>query len=121
MAASALGDLGDKRAVEPLIRTLQDNNDNVCLAVVCALEAIKDPRAVNPLIRELENKNQELANRSAVALVALADPEGLIAVIKYMENMVEIKKYPLEELKKMSTHELMMIINRIGELLSRKE
>jgi D-ribose pyranose/furanose isomerase RbsD len=37
------------------------------------------------------------------------------------QNMVEIKKYPLEDLKKMSTHELMMIINRVGELLSRKE
>ena len=51
-AAEALGQLGDKRAVEPLIAALQDDVENVRQAAAEALGQLGDERAVEPLIAE---------------------------------------------------------------------
>ena len=49
-AVKALGELGDARAVEPLIKALADESEYVCKAAVEALGEIGDVRAVEPLI-----------------------------------------------------------------------
>jgi hypothetical protein len=67
IAAKALGKIGDKRAVEPLIKTLKDGNIHVrrqprppynyySCSVIQALGDIGDKRAVEPLIKALEDK-----------------------------------------------------------------
>ena len=52
-AADALGEMGDARAVEPLIQALQDNNNQPVLrnSAALALGEISDLRAVEPLIQ----------------------------------------------------------------------
>ena len=52
-AASALGKLGDNRAVNPLIAALKDRNANVRQAAAQALGELEDPGAVDPLIKTL--------------------------------------------------------------------
>ena len=55
-AAKALDKLGDKRAVEPLIKVLEEmNDDDVLLAAAEALGNLGDKRAVEPLIVALRN------------------------------------------------------------------
>lgn len=49
-AAAALGEIGDARAVEPLIVALRDPHGWVCKEAIVALGKIGDPRAVEPLI-----------------------------------------------------------------------
>lgn len=55
-AAIALGDLGDPRALDPLIKTLQEDKEVFGAAPYAAdaLGRIGDPRAVEPLIAALE-------------------------------------------------------------------
>lgn len=48
-AADALGEIGDARAVEPLIAALGDPDDDVREAAAEALGNIGDPRAADPL------------------------------------------------------------------------
>ncbi|ELR97462.1 HEAT repeat domain-containing protein [Gloeocapsa sp. PCC 73106] len=53
-AARALGKLGDKQAVEPLIRCLSFPDYYVREAAAQALEMLQDPRAITPLSKLLE-------------------------------------------------------------------
>jgi HEAT repeat protein len=59
-AAMALGDLGDKRAVEPLLTLLNSApGDSVRMAVVVALGALHDRRAIGPLETLLKTEKNE--------------------------------------------------------------
>lgn len=53
-AARALGKLGDKRAVEPLIRCLESDDVYVREAAAQSLEMLRDPLSVQPLLKLLE-------------------------------------------------------------------
>lgn len=49
-AAEALGEIGDPRALEPLIAALRDKDKSLTLVAAEALGQIGDPRAIEPLI-----------------------------------------------------------------------
>ena len=52
-AATALGKIGDPRAVEPLSAALGDSNHTVWMLAVEVLGEIRDPRAVEPFAATL--------------------------------------------------------------------
>ena len=52
-AASALGNIGNKIALNPLIEALEDEDWNVKLTAATALGNVGDKRAIRPLIRAL--------------------------------------------------------------------
>jgi hypothetical protein len=54
LAADWLEMLGDKRAVEPLLNALDDDDNHVQRAVIHALKSLGDERAVQPLVRLLD-------------------------------------------------------------------
>ena len=68
-AASALGEMKETRAVEPLIATLKnDNNGYVRAMAAWALGQIKDRRAVEPLIAAITDESSDVRKRSPLAL-----------------------------------------------------
>jgi HEAT repeat protein len=71
-AAEALGRLGDRRAVEPLIRVMGgDWADDVRRAAIEALGKLGDARAVKPLIKALGDEDQLIRENAAKALARL--------------------------------------------------
>ena len=52
-----LGELGCKRAVEPLIAALQDENKDVQICTLESLVKLADERATGPIIDALRNEN----------------------------------------------------------------
>jgi len=66
MAARTLGQIGDIRAVEPLITTLNDRN--VRLEIVRALSLIGDARAVEPLSAALKDQDEKICKAASLAL-----------------------------------------------------
>jgi len=86
-AAKALGEIGDTRAVEPLIARLNDNEVDMRKNVVEALGKIGDARAVQPLIAVQKDKNEEFGVKLSVssALNNISDPRAIeifIAALK---------------------------------------
>jgi HEAT repeat protein len=73
-AAVALGEIGDPRAVEPLIAALGDENLNVRIDAAKALGKIGDPRAVEPLIAALGDENLNVRIDAAEALSKIGVP-----------------------------------------------
>ena len=55
LAAGILGEIGDRRAVDPLIHVLKDDDWQVRFAVVNALGDIGDSRAAEPLTPLLDD------------------------------------------------------------------
>jgi HEAT repeat protein len=111
-AVGALGEIGDGRAVEPLITALdnyvpkasaealvkigkpavetliaelQDNNRHVPEQVIEVLSKIGDTRAVEPLVAALKDQDNDVRKAAAGALGMIGDPravEPLVAALK---------------------------------------
>lgn len=67
-AAKALGQIGDARAVKPLISVLNHSDWHVRDAAVEALGQIGDARAINPLIAALNDSQVYVRNSASSAL-----------------------------------------------------
>jgi HEAT repeat protein len=89
-AAYALGQIGDPRAVEPLIAALGDESSDVRQDAAYALGEIKDPRAVEPLIAALKDWHSNVRKAAAKALVKIGTPavELLIAALRDEDERV---------------------------------
>ncbi|MBI3914560.1 MAG: HEAT repeat domain-containing protein [Chloroflexi bacterium] len=66
IAARALGEIGEARAIEPLITALHDESAQVCQAAAESLGRLGDKRAIEPL-REILSQNQDPKVRIAAA------------------------------------------------------
>ena len=86
-AAKALGDIGDKKAVEPLIQALRDEYFHVRLEAVKALAKIADERTIKAFISVFENEKEVswVLDSAIEALVKIGKPtvEPLIKALKH--------------------------------------
>ena len=56
-AVEALGEIGDQRALRPLLRALKADDAGVCVAALDALCRMGDPQAVEPIIGTLRHES----------------------------------------------------------------
>ena len=92
IAATALGEIGDKSAVDPLMKALvkqlpvKTRANVVKLEAMKALAKIKDPRAVEALIKVLSTPSEEqdlfLNQKAAIYLGQFADPKAVPALVR---------------------------------------
>jgi HEAT repeat protein len=82
IAAYALRDFSDARAVGPLLATLQDTAEHPRVRGMAAesLGQLQDPRAVEPLIAALADAEVEVRFWAAFALGTLGDPAAIVAL-----------------------------------------
>lgn len=85
-AASALGKMGDKRTVEPLIEALRDSFSDVRYHAAGALGEIGDSRAVEPLIEALGDEDYEVRGNAALALGKIEDKRAVEPFIKVLKD-----------------------------------
>ena len=72
-AAYALGRLGDKQSVQPLLDVLKDEDPRVRLEAAFALGYLGDPRSMKPLVAALKDENWQVRWNAVVALGALGN------------------------------------------------
>jgi len=88
--AKALGELGDARAVEPLIEALENKQILVRMEAAKALGKIGNTRAVEPLIEAL----QSLPGTASEALARIGDPravEPIIEMLRHAHPLARVK------------------------------
>ena len=89
-AAKMLGNVGDERAVDPLIEALSDNNADVREAAAEALGQLGDKQAVEPLIKALALENWKVHWKArgsvAKALGRLGDKRAVDPLIKVLSH-----------------------------------
>ena len=73
--AKALGKSGDTRAVKPLIGALSDDDPDVRRAAAYALGSLGDSRAVEPLIGALNDRDKDVCQEAVKALRTLGEPQ----------------------------------------------
>jgi HEAT repeat protein len=81
-AAKALGEIGNRRAVEPLIRVLGDASPGVRWGAAEALGAIGDRRAVEALMPRLQDEHPDVRWLTARALGALGDRRAVAPLLR---------------------------------------
>lgn len=76
-ATDILGNTRDPRAVEPLLKKMEDENENsrIRKKAIDVLGEIKDPRAVEPLLKRLADENAEVRKSALAALAKICEDE----------------------------------------------
>jgi HEAT repeat protein len=74
MAITALGEAGDKRAVEPLLIALNDRNAYIRRSAVLSLRKLNDSAAIKPLISMLNDEDRDVKNAAASVLNTMEKP-----------------------------------------------
>lgn len=94
-AAQALGEIGDVRAVEPLLAALQDKYSLVLQTVAKALGQIGDIRAIDPLLaltkKGFAHDDSRKAVKEALVKLGSAEIETLIAPLQNLNHNGQIK------------------------------
>ena len=83
--AKVLGEIGDPRAVDPLLSILNDPNWWVQWHAVDALGKIGTP-AVDPLLTTLSDPNTKLQRRSIEGLGKIGDSRAIPALIPFLKD-----------------------------------
>ena len=83
MAAISLGKIGIKEMVPPLIQLLGVDDVQRRRAAVWALTKIPSEKAVNPLIKSLEDRDEEVNVLAKLALEKIGTPKALDAIEGY--------------------------------------
>ncbi|HGE71078.1 TPA: hypothetical protein ENX78_09605 [Candidatus Poribacteria bacterium] len=91
-SASALGTIGDKRAVIPLINALKDGNKNVRAISASSLGILRDRRALMPLIDALNDSDIVVKTNSAASLGLIADKTATQPLLKILVDKNEREK-----------------------------
>jgi HEAT repeat protein len=85
-ACRALGAIGDRQAVPPLIQALGDRDRGVRAAACRALGAIGDRQAVPHLIQALGDWDEYVRRAACRALGQIGDPQALPHLIQALED-----------------------------------
>jgi HEAT repeat protein len=88
-AVIALVEIGDERAVEPLIATLRNEDGDVREAAAEALGKIGDERAVEPLKQALKDKSKDVQIWAAFGLYKLGDTQKIEFLIRISDHCPE--------------------------------
>ncbi|MDF1539495.1 MAG: HEAT repeat domain-containing protein [Candidatus Thorarchaeota archaeon] len=85
-AAATLADIGDKRATDILIETLNDEHDEVRCNAAWALAELKDKRSVPALLKATKDTNWQVRLNTGAALGKIKGKGALDAVLKLVED-----------------------------------
>ena len=88
-AANALGKLGDKSAVEPLIQALKESDVQIRRAAAGALEKVGNAEAVEALIQSLKDTDKSVRLLSANALGKIGDSRAVEHLIQALMDKEE--------------------------------
>ena len=115
-AAEALGWIGDKRAVEPLIAALDDKNRGVYKAAARALGRIGDARAVKPLVARIWIQRKDVHQPAAEALGQIGTPavKPLIDVLEDKPSFRSSSKWKYERWPEVAA-KVAEVLGQIGD------
>jgi len=100
-AAEAIQEFGDKRAVEPLINSLQiETEDWVKPYLIKSLGSLGDPRAFEIIVNALKSKRKDVRGAAAKALGDLGDHRAVSSLLEALKDN-EIKEYAARSLGKL--------------------
>ncbi|HEX2909647.1 MAG TPA: HEAT repeat domain-containing protein [Chloroflexia bacterium] len=86
---STLGDLEDERIIEPLLKLLENKDEDLylCWSILRILGSLKDNRAVEPLIRIFVNQDyQKIRGQIAVTLGKLGDRQAVVPLMEALSQ-----------------------------------
>jgi HEAT repeat protein len=120
LAAQILGQIGDPRAVEPLIEALEkvngeDINQGECYWLIEALRKIGDPRAVEPIMAALDSGRYTSvipAEKFRKLIATVEDPNIRAAALERLERMTTPEK--VEPDTKIETKEILDCTGKFG-------
>jgi len=100
-AVMALGNIGDARAVDPLLIALNDEDRNVRSEAARALGKLKNKRASFPLLKTLQDKEPWIRAQAAFALGEIKETNAVLPLIELIKNGKNVERqFAMDALEK---------------------
>jgi HEAT repeat protein len=101
---AALGNMGDARALDDVVKMLNDTHHFVRASAAVTLGRLKDNRAVEPLIAALKDTEASVRAGAALSLGELKDRRAIEPLEKLLaseknENVRQQAEYALQQLR----------------------
>gem|GEM_PF-1004908 len=93
LAAEALGDSGDERGGEPLLKALTDENVAVRYSAATALSKMRGEQTVVALIAALSDENEFVRSSVAYALGTIGDHRVIEALLGRVDDKSEVVRF----------------------------
>ncbi|MFW5952432.1 MAG: HEAT repeat domain-containing protein, partial [Gemmatimonadota bacterium] len=114
LAASALGEAGDPRAGEALVRALDDPEPNVVAAAADALGILRYARALEPLA-ELSRSGDYWVRAAAVVALGRLEDERAVPVLERLAREPGLAKPVVEALRHIGHPVVLTALGRVRE------
>ncbi len=103
-AINALGAIGNKKAVVPLLELLEtEKNNNMQDRIISALGMIGDKKASQNIVVFLNHNNSQTRIKAAEALIKIAAPDSAVALVDALEDKEYIvRNYAYKALRKIT-------------------
>ncbi len=95
LAAEALGGIQDERAIEPLLKAMDDEKPAVRYSAAAALAKFGDQKVVDRLIGGLRDGNEFVRSSVAYALGSIGNSEALNALMNALEDESEVVRFSI--------------------------
>jgi HEAT repeat protein len=110
-AIDALGHIGDNRAVEPLIVLLKNKDNDIRIATIEALGRIGNAQAVKPLVTTLKKEpNMRSATAAALAQIGAPAVKPLIAILEEKGGSERVLQVVSEALTQIGEHAVIPLL-----------
>ena len=86
MVSSVLGKIGDKKALDPLLNIINDEDNRTRACVVKALGEIRDYRAIEPLKEALNDSDFKVRGNAVLGLGKISDAGSLDSILKSLND-----------------------------------
>jgi HEAT repeat protein len=114
----ALGRIGDKQAIEPIINNLKTGDESIRQWAVWALGEIKDESTVNFIIDSLKDANKWVRLEAIKVLEEqLREEKAVEPIIKLLEieKDVEVRRIAIEALGNLGSVKALLILEKIAK------
>jgi HEAT repeat protein len=117
LASTALGELRNVLAVDPLATALRDSSEEVRKAAASSLGTIGDGRAVGPLAAALRDSSEDVRKAAASSLGTIGDGRAIEPLFQALKG--KSRSYVAEAIKRfrdVHTKELAIAALKVGDL-----
>jgi HEAT repeat protein len=115
-AVEYLGELGDKRAVEPLLNLLETESEAIVqFTIIGALGKLGDKRVVDHIIKFLHHEDIDVRWKTMETLALFSDKKGMEAVIEVLnDNDPLARSYAILYLEEFKSKEAIPFLEKVA-------
>ena len=116
-AISAFEDIGEVGipSIQPLVRSLRESEEDVCVKAISILAKVGNQRAVDVLAIAMRDSRRNVRSAAAIALAHIGTPQSAMHLANYLITDRDSEEFDIDDLKKIGSPMLQALCTRMSD------